>query len=99
MDNVLSDSPPVLLRLPVFQDLALASTLYHEIGHHIASTVGGTHDREKAADEWSRTLARNHFRHRYWYLNPVVAPALRVVRLLIRLRDSIRRADHRGHKE
>jgi hypothetical protein len=91
IDNVLAEWPSVLLRLGVFQDLAVASALYHEIGHHIDAHIGGRRERETSAEEWSRKLGRIHFRRRYWYLIPVVPPARLVVRVLIRARDAIRR--------
>lgn len=91
IDNLLAEWPPVLLRLSVCQDLVIGTTLYHEIGHHIAAPIGGTRDRETAAEAWSRKLSRSHFRREYWYLAPAIMPARLTVRTLIRLRNTIRK--------
>jgi hypothetical protein len=54
------------------QDMMIASTLYHEIGHHLDLTFGAAaRTGEQAADDWSRRLRILHIRKRYWYLNPV----------------------------
>lgn len=91
IDNVLAEWPSALLRFSVVQDLAIGSSLYHEIGHHLDACIGGRRERESGADKWSRKLSRMHFRQRYWYLTPVILPARSLVRLLIRLRDAVRR--------
>jgi hypothetical protein len=91
IDNVLEGWPPGLLRFALFQDLAIASTLYHEIGHHMDACVGGRREPEASADEWAKKLGRIHFRRRYWYVVPAVVPARLVVRALIRARNAIRR--------
>lgn len=91
IDNLFAEWPPLLLRFKVVQDLVIGSTLYHEVGHHVDARIGGRRERESGADEWSRKLSRIHFRRKYWYLAPAILPARSLVRLLIRLRDAIRR--------
>lgn len=92
VDNILAEWPPVLLRVAVVQDLAVGPTLYHEIGHHLGACIGGRRERESGAETWSRKLSRKHFRQKYWYLRPAIAPARFLVRTLLRIRDTLRRS-------
>lgn len=85
LDNILASSHSLLMHFAVAQDVAIASTLYHEIGHHIeAMTVKGRLNRETAAETWVSKLGRPYFRRQYWYLLPVISPARFVVRVLRR---------------
>jgi hypothetical protein len=88
LDNIFASGHSVLMRFVLAQDVAIASTLYHEIGHHIdAMTVKGRVNRETAAEDWVSKLGRPYFKGRYWYLLPVIAPARFVLRLLKRSRE------------
>ncbi len=59
-------------KLPAVCAFLYASTLYHEIGHHIHSTRKPEYrEREDVADQWQRTLLRDFARKRYWYLIPL----------------------------
>ncbi len=61
--------------IPMFRNLALCDTLFHEIGHHLDRTIGSpTHGSEATAEAWRARLLVAWFRKRYWYL----APFLRV---------------------
>jgi predicted membrane-bound mannosyltransferase len=89
LDNIFADGHPVLMRFAVAQDVVIASTLYHEIGHHLeAMTVKGRSDRETAADGWVSRLGKPYFKRRYWFLLPVITPVRYVFRFV----------KNRGHK-
>lgn len=87
LDNIFASGHSLLMRFAVAQDVAIASTLYHEIGHHIdAMTVKGRVSREAAAEDWVAKLGRPYFKRRYWYLLPIIAPARLALRFLKRRR-------------
>jgi hypothetical protein len=73
VDNILPPAlPRVLLWFQVIRDARIAATLYHEIGHHLDSTIGAaTRQGEAAADDWQMRLMTLHMRKRYWYLHPL----------------------------
>jgi hypothetical protein len=63
------------LCVPVLKDVAFARVLYHELGHHIHTTLQPEHgEREDVAEEWGRKLTRSFVRRKYWYLLPLVVP-------------------------
>jgi len=70
VDNIVPSSLPWFLRLPVILDLMIASTLFHEVGHHLDVTIGSpSRNGESAADTWSEILRRRYFRqHRRWFI-------------------------------
>lgn len=71
LDNVARGWPVWVLRIAPIADYVTAKTLYHEIGHHIHSTLAPDHrDREEAAEDWMRKLLRHYLRRRYFYLRP-----------------------------
>jgi hypothetical protein len=58
--------------VPIFGDYLLASTLYHEIGHHIHKFHRPEYEgRENLADAWSRKLYRGFVRKRYPWFIPI----------------------------
>jgi len=77
VDNLVRPFPRFILRMHFFQYVVVASTLYHEVGHHIHAAHRPVYDgKENVAEDWSRKLSRRFFRPRYWYLIPLV-PLLR----------------------
>jgi hypothetical protein len=84
-DNILVGCPKSLLRFQFFRDLEVGETLYHEVGHHLHLTVGAAgRGGEETAEYWCKRLSRIHFRHRYWYLRPVVVALKAPARFLLR---------------
>ena len=84
VDNIMRDRRH-LHWVQFVRDAMLADVLYHEIGHHLHSTVGSHADgRETSADAWQRRLWRIHLRRRYWYLRPLAPVALVLARALRR---------------
>lgn len=85
VDNVvtasfLSRAPKAVSQIPFLQDLALSRTLFHEIGHHLNSTIGApARGDEGSANAWIPHLIRCYFRKHYWYLVPFVRPAKALV--------------------
>ncbi len=82
VDNTFAGAPAWVLRIPPLRRTLLSATLYHELGHHIHSTVAPKHaEREDVADQWSIRLSRRFLFHRYWYLLPLIYPAVLIARL------------------
>jgi len=100
-DNMLAGWPKPVLALQFARDVVVSETLYHEVGHHLHTTVGsrGRSD-EAAADDWRRRLTRGHFTKRYWYLRPLARVATLLLtavrRLTSQLSSRASRAAHRG---
>lgn len=66
VDNAVGWVPAWLLRSKFLTDMLLAKTLFHEVGHHLETTIGTpSRSGEVAADSWSKILARQYFRSRY----------------------------------
>ncbi len=71
VDNILRHWQRSLFHFTLFRDLAVAETLFHEIGHHIHDTQAPEYkEKEDVADKWERRLTRHYCRRRYWYLIP-----------------------------
>jgi hypothetical protein len=71
VDNTLRPFPQFMLKIRLIQYVALASVLYHEVGHHIHAVHRRVYeDRENVAEDWSRKLSRQFFLRRYGY--PVI---------------------------
>lgn len=71
VDSAVQRMPPFLLRIPLFQDSALATVLFHELGHHLHATQARAYrEPEDVAESWKRRLSRIYFRRRYWYVLP-----------------------------
>lgn len=72
VDHLLCGFPHICRRSSFFQDLYIASTLFHEIGHHIHYTKAPQYkEKEDVADVWGRKLNHHYSRRRYWYLIPL----------------------------
>lgn len=81
VDNALGSLPQGWLRwlwsLSVLREMWLREVLFHELGHHIHTTVRPEHrEREDVADVWKLRLERNYFRLQH--------PTLRRILKLIR---------------
>jgi hypothetical protein len=71
LDNIFNDSFTWAAKYRPVQEVFLAETLFHEIGHHIDHTVGGhEQNSESAAEKWRRHLIRQYVRKHYWYWLP-----------------------------
>ena len=81
VDQILHSLPRWTLWLPFLKDLALAQTLYHELGHHVHLFIRPEYrEKEDVADEWGRKLTKELIRRRYRYLIPIA----RLIRLFVR---------------
>jgi len=88
VDNILAAWPRPLHYIHFLCDLFFATTLYHEIGHHIHTTQRPEHkESEDVADEWQNKLSRPYFRRRYWYLIWIVK-AIRKTGKMLRKRKA-----------
>lgn len=100
VDNVIGNR-----RLPNFKlirDVIVADTLYHEIGHHLHSTVGSARrGGEASADDWAERLTELHMRRQYRWMNsiariinPIAKPLMTIItrHLSTRRRTSPHRA-------
>ena len=61
-DNIVKSLPKQFRWFRVFRELAVARTLFHELGHHRARVVGGVRRHEREADRWSQQMVRSYFR-------------------------------------
>jgi hypothetical protein len=81
--------PRFMSHIPVLRNIAFASTVYHEVGHHLEHTIGApARGGEVAAEAWKDRLLRSYFRKSYWYLVPFLKIAKPFVARLGRLDDS-----------
>jgi hypothetical protein len=103
VDNVIASwfgpsMPRFMHRIPVLRNIAFASTLYHEVGHHLDYTIGApAPGGESAAEAWETRLLVSYFRKHYWYLVPFLRVAKAVVARVGNLKAS-GRPRSRGHK-
>ncbi|HEV8573462.1 MAG TPA: hypothetical protein VGR43_02020 [Dehalococcoidia bacterium] len=87
VDNCLEPLPTRLRNVSLFLDLGLGPVWFHELGHHIHSTVAREYgERENVADRWSRRLFRPYFRRNYWWLTALFFPLRPLFRLWLRSR-------------
>jgi hypothetical protein len=79
VDNILREDVEtvlarLLMHLPFTRDFFFASTLFHEVGHHLDHTIGApARSGEAAAEAWSARLMVFYFRYfrkHYWYFVP-----------------------------
>jgi len=91
VDNILRSEESWLRRIPVLRYHALATVLYHEIGHHIHAVHKPVFEgKENVAEDWSKKLFGRFCRLRYWYLRPFVYPIWLVVELGKRISKAMR---------
>ena len=68
-------------RINLLREIGIGHVLFHEIGHHIHTTMRPEHlEKEDVADRWAGKLNRTFIRKRYWHLLPLMVPALWVYR-------------------
>jgi hypothetical protein len=73
------------IRIPMLRDIIFGHVLFHDIGHHIHRTVRPEYDeKEDVADKWAGKLNGNFIRKKYWYLLPILTPALKVYKFMRR---------------
>ena len=71
--SALRYAPPV----PFGRTLCFGKVLFHEVGHHIHTTVKPEfREKEDVADDWGKKLTRNYLVEHYWY---VPKPAWKVI--------------------
>ena len=81
VDNIISDMPGWLTKIPIFQDSLFAKTLYHEVGHHIHKVHSPEYnEREKVAKKWQRKLQKNYFWKEHWFAAILLFPVAIVVK-------------------
>ncbi|PYS36144.1 MAG: hypothetical protein DMG14_25310 [Acidobacteria bacterium] len=81
--------------VPVLRNIAFASTLYHEVGHHLERTIGApAPGGEAAAEAWKNRLLCSYLRKSYWYLVPFLGVAKAIVACLGHSDDSGRPRSH-----
>jgi hypothetical protein len=91
VDNILRSEDPWFGRLPILCYYALATVLYHEIGHHIHAVHKPIFEgKEEVAEDWSKKLFGRFCRLRYWYLRPLVYPIWLLIELVRRIKRKIR---------
>jgi hypothetical protein len=72
IDRIIQGWPVFILKFSIFQDVAIAGALFHELGHHIHKTIVPEHkEREDVADEWNKRLGNLYFSKKYWYAKPL----------------------------
>jgi hypothetical protein len=84
MDNIAATEPASLHCIPFMRELVIARTLFHEIGHHVYRSVGGTRFPASEAELWSADAIGRYLTHRY----PIIA---RLGHILLRIARVSRR--------
>lgn len=86
VDAIIESTERGAMWIPFLRTVAFGHVLFHEIGHHIHSTIRPQHDeKEDVADTWAGKLNANFIRKKYWYALPVLIPAIKVYRIMRRL--------------
>jgi hypothetical protein len=77
VDKVIEGTGKWAPRIAFLRDIVVGHVLFHEIGHHIHSTVRPEHrEKEDVADAWSGKLLRSFVRKTYWYCIPAIRVCL-----------------------
>jgi hypothetical protein len=85
IDKILQGLPALPRRIPLMRDAMFGHVLFHEIGHHIHSTIRPEHrEKEDVADDWAGRINAKFVRTKYWHLVPLLVPASRIYRLIKR---------------
>lgn len=72
--------------LPFARTACFGGVLFHEIGHHVHTTVRPEfREKEDVADDWGKKLMANYFGKHYWY---VPRAAWRLVGRVLRIMSS-----------
>jgi hypothetical protein len=68
VDKIVAASERWAFPIPFLRDIAFGHVLFHELGHHIHSTIRPEHsEKEDVADTWAAKLGFNFVRKTYWY--------------------------------
>ncbi len=68
VDKIIASSEKWALPIPLLRDLIFGQVLFHELGHHIHSTIRPEHtEKEDVADTWAIRLNLNFVQKTYWY--------------------------------
>ena len=87
MDRILECLKGASRWLPIAREIVFGHVLFHEVGHHIHTTIRPEHiEREDVADTWARKLGANFLRKKYWYAVPVLVPMAKVYGFMRRRR-------------
>lgn len=69
-------------KIKLLRELGIGYVLFHEIGHHIHATMRPEYlEKEDVADHWAGKLGSIYVRKTYWYLVPLLIPALRIFKV------------------
>ena len=72
VDQILRSWSKWSLWIPFARDVALGSTLFHELGHHVHLFIRPEYrEKEDVADDWGKKFMGHFLRRRHWYLIPV----------------------------
>lgn len=71
VDRVIQQAPRLALGVSIYRESLFASTLYHEVGHHIHLVLHPEHrELEAVADDWAERLRNTMLRQKYHCLTP-----------------------------
>ena len=73
VDQLMNQLPSPLDKITLAREMTVGRVLFHEIGHHIAATIGSVgRTGEDSARTWEKRLMHLHIHARYSYLRPLV---------------------------
>lgn len=73
VDKIVAATEKWALPIPLIRDIVFGHVLFHELGHHIHSTIRPEYnEKEDVADTWAGKLNVNFVRKTYWYGVPVL---------------------------
>ena len=73
VDKVVDATESWALPIRLIRDIVFGHVVFHELGHHIHSTIRPEHtEKEDVADTWAGKLNANFVRKTYWYGVPVL---------------------------
>lgn len=85
VDKIVDELRGNFLWLPFLKEIVFGHVLFHELGHHIHSTIRPEYkDKEDVADKWAGKLNANFILKRYWYARPIIIPAVKIYKLMRR---------------
>jgi hypothetical protein len=68
VDKIVAALKGTPLHIPFIRDVTFGHVLFHELGHHIHTTIRPEHsEKEDVADTWAGKLNFNFVRKTYWY--------------------------------
>jgi hypothetical protein len=85
VDNIVRTVPSGFFFSRYLSDLIFASTVFHEVGHHLDATIGSpSKTGEAAADSWASILGKQYFLKRYRVLARVLGLLSKILRPVLR---------------